>query len=339
MEYKVFDLSLIPQLTRLFASASDDKAAYVISLNTGKTEKDLLTCLNFRPNGAGYYFDVTKLTSDIGVLLGTGNDCTRTLVGNQLNFSKCNITCSAVGKPTHLILGGIIPFSFEIGKDVKLLHVDSGSSVDSTGEGSVVTVNAFGLRLNDIDTIPVSSATIPSIWFRTGYADPPYYQFDDIQTGLMRQIGTGDFEFQTAINYFNGSFAVYPMFSFTSAIGSNNNPVDGLSLYFQYMSNSPQLVRYILTRTYTKSDEIYVSENVPYGATLTLRRVGGVVRLYVNGVQLKLYKQSDTSFSTPVDYSLAFDLSKLSIFRIGQFYLSSPNGAGYGLAQSTINKL
>ena len=340
MDYKLYDGSFIPQLSRILGSASDDKAAYVISLNAGKTEQDLLTCLNFRPSGAGYFFDVTRLTSDLGVLLGTGNDCTRSIVHDILSFSKCNITCSKVGTPTHVILGGIAPFVFEIGKDVKLLSATTGTSVDKTGIGSVVSVAAFKLKFTQLDFMNITTSNIGSISFRSAYGDARYRNFDDYQTQLVRQIGNGNFrvDFVVPSMGMNGRNGLW---SFCSEIGSNNLPIDGISVRMGY-NNSITGQQYIyLERAATNPDEIYVSRSAVYvGTNLSVRRVNGVTKLYSNDVEVPLYKSTDTAQATPVQFNLAYDLSTSVICRIGRFdWVSPESSSNYAVNNMVVRKL
>lgn len=150
MDYRVYDVCIGPQLSRLFSSTQDDNAVYLLEIGEDKTPEDLLACLNFRPLGGGFYFDVSRLNG-IATLLGTGTDCVRTIANNSLTFSRCNINCIEEGTPTHVILGGIVPFVVDVGKDVQLLYPDSGTVVDRTGEGSVVTVSRFAIKLLDIE--------------------------------------------------------------------------------------------------------------------------------------------------------------------------------------------
>lgn len=149
MEYKLFKSSIMPQLARIFLN--DTKVGYLLELKEGKTELDLSNALNFRANGNGYYFDPSRLTEDIGVVLGAANDCTRTVEGDNILMSKTNIICTKSGKPTHLILGGVVPLCFVVGTDIKLLYDNRPVEVDATGEGSVVIVNAFSIKLSDIE--------------------------------------------------------------------------------------------------------------------------------------------------------------------------------------------
>lgn len=340
VDYKLYDGSFIPQLSRILGSASDDKAAYVISLNAGKTEQDLLTCLNFRPSGSGYYFDVTRLTSDIGTLLGTGNDCVRTIVHDILSFSKCNITCNVVGTPTHVILGGIAPFVFEIGKDVKLLSATTGTSVDKTGIGSVVSVAAFKLKFTQLDFLNLTTFNIGSISFRSGYGDPRFKDFDDYQKQLVRQIGTGNFRVDFTVPSMSMS-GRNGLWGFTSEIGSNNIPVDGISVRMAY-NNSITGQQYIyLERAGTNPDEIYVSRSAVYtGTTLSVRRVNGITKLYSNDVEVQLFKSTDTAQTTPVQFNLAYDLSTAVICRLGRFdWVSPDSSSNYAVNNMVVTKL
>lgn len=340
MDYKLYDASFVPQLSRILGSASDDKAAYVISLNAGKTEKDLLACLNYRPSGAGYYFDTTRLTNDLGTLLGTGNDCVRSIVHDILSFSKCNITCNKVGTPTHVILGGIAPFVFEIGKDVKLLSVITGTSVDATGIGSVVSVAAFKLKFTQMDFLNITTSNIGSISFRSAYGDARFRNFDDYQMQLVRQIGNGDFkvDFSVPSMNMNGRNGLW---SFCSEIGSNNMPIDGISVRMGYNNNNSAQQYIYIERAATNPDEIYVTRPAVYiGTTLSLRRVNGVTKLYSNDVELQLFKSTDSAQATPVAYNLAYDLSTSVICRIGRFDWVSPEStSNYAVNNMVVSKL
>lgn len=317
MEYKLYDASFVPQLSRILGSASDDKAAYVISLAQGKTEQDLLVCLNTRPSGAGYYFDTSRLTSDLGVLLGTGNDCTRNLVHDILSFSKCNITCNVVGTPTHVILGGIAPFVFEIGKDVKLLSATTGTTVDVTGIGSVVSVAAFKLKFTAMDFVKFTQLDIGAIWYRQSYGEARWKEFDDYQKQLVRQIGTKDFQidFSCADADSGGRTGLLCL---TSELGSNAVAVDGLSV--RYASTGMYTSRFYLERAGTTTSEIFMTAPGRFNAVpITIKRINGITKIYADNVELPLYAYSDTSLTTPVQYSLAYDLSNAVVCRMGKF--------------------
>lgn len=338
MEYKLYDASFVPQLSRILGSASDDKAAYVISLAQGKTEQDLLVCLNTRPSGAGYYFDTRRLTSDLGVLLGTGNDCTRNLVHDILSFSKCNITCSAAGTPTHVILGGIAPFVFEIGKDVKLLSVTTGTTVDVTGIGSVVSVAAFKLKFTAMDFVKIPTRTIGSILYRQGYVEARYLPFDEITVQTVRQIGTKDFrlDFSCLATWQGGRQGVVCM---TSELGSNNQPVDGISIgcgaVAQYES------RFYVQRAPTTTSEIYMTAAARYdGVAMSLRRVNGITKLYAADVELPLYAIDDENGDAPRQFNLAYDLSTAVVCRMGKFEAPAGEGNSNGkISNMTITQL
>lgn len=338
MDYKLYDASFLPQLSRILGSASDTKTAYVISLAEGKKESDLLSCLNFRPTGAGYFFDPALLTSDLGVLLGTGNDCTRNIVHDILSFSKCNITCNVVGKPTHVILGGLAPFVFEIGKDVKLLSVTTGTDVDKTGEGSVVSVAAFKLKFTGLDFVKFTQMTVGSISFRSAYSDPRYRAFDDYATQVVRQIGTKDFQidFSTYGNMAGGRNGVLCL---TSEIGSNNNPVDGICVYTTAIDTS--LSRYFVGRAPTNNSEIFMTAGVNFaGVAMSLKRVNGITKLYANNTEVPLYAVTDTSLTTPINYNLSYDLSTAVICRIGKFDApSNDSSSAYQVNNMVVKQL
>lgn len=339
MEYKLYDASFVPQLSRILGSASDDKAAYVISLAQGKTEQDLLACLNIRPSGSGYFFDTTRLTSDIGILLGTGNDCVRNLVHDILSFSKCNITCNVAGTPTHVILGGIAPFVFEIGKDVKLLSVSTGTSVDVTGIGSVVSVAAFKLKFTGMDFVKMTQLTVGSITFRSAYGDPRYRDFDDYQAQLIHQIGLKDFQidFSFPDMSMGGRNALWGL---TSAIGSNNIQVDGICVRAAY-DNSAGIRQVIyIERAGTNANEIYKSPIALYvGKTLSVRRINGITKLYADNVEVPLYKYAD-NYTTPVTYDLVYDLSTAVICRIGRFdWSNNESSSAYSVQNMVIKQL
>ena len=153
MQLKLFNAPVTSQLTRLFGSTTyDNKSAYLVALASGKTTKDLNQCLNYHVNtGAGFFFDTARLASTgIGTLLGTSSDCTRSIGNNILSCSEINITATAQGKPTHIVLGGIVPVCLEIGTDVDLLYPGSNSVVDVTATGSVVYCPAFDIALSGI---------------------------------------------------------------------------------------------------------------------------------------------------------------------------------------------
>jgi len=150
MQLKLFGSTVSNQLNRLFGSTTfDAKNAYLISLASGKTIKDLNTCLNFQAaTGAGYVFDTTRLASqNIGTLLGSSTDCVRTIANNILSVSEMNITANVAGKPTHIVLGGIVPLALEIGTDINVLYPDSNTVIDVTSVGSIVYCPQFNVSL------------------------------------------------------------------------------------------------------------------------------------------------------------------------------------------------
>jgi len=334
VEYKLYDASFVPQLSRILGSASDDKAAYVISLAEGKTEQDLLACLNTRPSGSGYYFDTSRLTSDLGVLLGTGNDCVRNLVHDILSFSKCNITCSVAGTPTHVILGGIAPFVFEIGKDVKLLSVTTGTSVDKTGIGSVVSVAAFKLKFTAMDFINFTSLTIGSINFRQAYGDPRYRDFDDYQKQLVRQIGKGDFKLDFSF-YGLSVTARAGLLCMTSEIGTNRESVDGISIGCRAVDQY-NFVIYVMRAAGTTSEILTTAPARIEGVALSLRRVNGITKLYVNGAEVPLYALTDSYYATPLTYNLDYDLSTVQVCRIGYYNWQTGDSTSFGYQVNNV---
>lgn len=199
MQVKLFSNSLASQLTRLFGSTTyDTKPAYLIALASGKTTKDLNLCLNFHPTtAAGYVFDTARLTSlGIGSVLGSSSDCTRTISGNVLSVSEINMVASGTGKPTHVILGGIVPVCLEIGTDINLLYPDSNTAVDSTAVGSVVYCPAFNIALPNLTSFaPWLSgnellAVDSTVFNPAGFAD---YQLNTIavQTGTVADATNG----------------------------------------------------------------------------------------------------------------------------------------------------
>jgi len=338
VDYKVFDVSLLPQISRLLSSASDDKAAYVIALRDGKTEKDLLTCLNNRPSGGGFYFDTTRLPADTGTLLGTGNDCTRTLVGNILQFSKCNISCNKVGIPTHLVLGGIVPFVFKIGTDVSLLNKTSGVEVDLTGEGSVVTVSGFALQLTDIAQMNISQITVPAI--NVGSTGTNMYRaLDDTKLQVVRQIGLKDFQLDFTLSFGTGNNNITSqgLFVATSEIGSNGQPSDGLTVEFNKYNNTPKTARLLVSRAQTNSNELFTTKDIVW-TKVAVKRVNGVLKLYNDTTEVLLYAMDDTAFANPITYNLVFDLSRIMLSRFGQ-WRGDARGIFYNLGTLSITKL
>lgn len=338
MDYKVYDVSLLPQISRLLGSASDDKAAYVIALRDGKTEKDLLTCLNSRSNGGGFYFDTTRLPADTGTLLGTGNDCTRTLVGNILQFSKCNINCNKVGIPTHLVLGGVIPFVFKIGTDVSLLNKTSGVEVDLTGEGSVVTVSAFALQMTNIDQMNIAQITVPAI--NVGSTGTNMYRaLDDTKLQVVRQIGLKDFQLDFTITFGTGSNTATQqgLFVATGEIGSNGQPSDGLTLEFNRYNSTAKTARLLVSRAQTNTNEIFTTKDIAW-TKVVVKRVNGVLKLYNDTTEVSLYTLDDTTFANPITYNLVFDLSRIMLSRFGQ-WRGDARAIFYNLGVLSITKL
>ena len=155
MNYKLFANSVVPQLTRLFAQATaDDKSCYLVKLNSGFTEADLNKCLNFQTQtGAGYMFDAAlAASSGICTVLAKGTNCVRTIDRNKLSISDCQLTATAEGIPTHLILGGILPVCLQVGPDVTLLYPDLVVRYDPNGYKTQVTINAFTISLTQMWT-------------------------------------------------------------------------------------------------------------------------------------------------------------------------------------------
>ncbi|QZE58647.1 hypothetical protein pEaSNUABM28_00090 [Erwinia phage pEa_SNUABM_28] len=150
MNYKLFANSVVPQLTRLFAQATaDDKSCYLVKLNSGFVEADLNKCLNYQPQtGAGYMFDAAlAASSGICTVLAKGTNCVRTIDRTKLSISDCQLTATAEGVPTHLILGGILPVCLQVGPDVTLLYPDLVVRYDPNGYKTQVTINAFTIGL------------------------------------------------------------------------------------------------------------------------------------------------------------------------------------------------
>lgn len=148
--FKLYKISVLPQLTTLFNSTTyDSKNAYLLSLSAGAAEKDLSKCLSIHTTGAGYAFDKTKI-SGICTILGEATTMTRQIVGETITFSATNIVCSAEGRPTHLVLGGIVPVVMSIGGDVSVLYPESSTQVDITTEGSVVYIPPFSISLGGL---------------------------------------------------------------------------------------------------------------------------------------------------------------------------------------------
>lgn len=176
MQVKLFSSPVASQLTRLFgATKYDTKTVSLISIAQGKTTKDLNQCLNFLPASAsGYFFDLSRMTSlGLGTLLGSSTDCTRTINNNVLSVSELNIMASASGKPTHLILGGIVPLALEIGVDINLLYPNSNTVIDVTAIGSIVYCPAFDIALPSLSgyapwLVGNELAAIDSTVFRAG---------------------------------------------------------------------------------------------------------------------------------------------------------------------------
>lgn len=336
MDYRVYDMSLFPQLSRILANAATDpKTAYVISLASGKTEKDLLSCLTFRPNGGGYYFN-PALLSTTGTLLGTGTDCVRSLVDNLLTFSKCNITCNAVGTPTHVILGGVFPFVFEIGKDVSLLNPESGAAVDVTGEGTVVTISSFGLRLNDVNDMKVGYITQPALSVN-GSSGNAYSALADEKLQFIRQINTTDMQIEIAsFNATTANGSAGKFLTITSEIGTNNQPVDGITLNMTSYNSTTKMFRLTVSRAPT-NNEVFTTKDVLW-TKIVVKRVNGVTKVYNDTVEVPLYALSDTAFANPIAYSLVFDLSKIQLARYG-VWDTSANGLSFSLGQLTITQL
>lgn len=153
MNYKLFANSAVPQLTRLFAQATaDDKSCYLVRLNSNYTEADLNKCLNFQAaTGAGYVFDAAlAASSGICTVLAKGSNCVRTIDRNKLSISDCQLTATAEGIPTHLILGGILPVCLQVGPDVTLLYPDLVVRYDPNGYKTQVTINAFTISLTQM---------------------------------------------------------------------------------------------------------------------------------------------------------------------------------------------
>lgn len=153
MNYKLFANSAVPQLTRLFAQATaDDKSCYLVKLNSGFVEADLNRCLNFQAQtGAGYIFDAAlAASSGICTVLAKGTNCVRTIDRNKLSISDCQLTATAEGVPTHLILGGILPVCLQVGPDVTLLYPDLVVRYDPNGYKTQVTINAFTISLTQM---------------------------------------------------------------------------------------------------------------------------------------------------------------------------------------------
>ncbi|UAW96576.1 hypothetical protein pEaSNUABM22_00088 [Erwinia phage pEa_SNUABM_22] len=155
MNYKLFANSVVPQLTRLFAQATaDDKSCYLVKLNSGFVEADLNKCLNYQPQtGAGYMFDAAlAASSGICTVLAKGTNCVRTIDRTKLSISDCQLTATAEGVPTHLILGGILPVCLQVGPDVTLLYPDLVVRYDPNGYKTQVTINAFTIGLTQMWT-------------------------------------------------------------------------------------------------------------------------------------------------------------------------------------------
>ena len=131
------------------------------------------------------------------------------------------------------------------------------------------------------------------------------------------------------------------LWSFCSEIGSNNLPIDGISVRMGY-NNSITGQQYIyLERAATNPDEIYVSRSAVYvGTNLSVRRVNGVTKLYSNDVEVPLYKSTDTAQTTPVQFNLAYDLSTSVICRIGRFdWVSPESSSNYAVNNMVVSKL
>ena len=150
MQLKLFSSPVASQLNRLFGSTTfDTKNAYLVSLASGKTIKDLNACLNFHAaTGAGYVFDTARFAATgTGTLLGSSTDCTRSIANNVLSVSEMNITATIAGKPTHIVIGGILPIALEIGTDINVLYPDSNTVIDTTSVGSLVYCPSFNIAL------------------------------------------------------------------------------------------------------------------------------------------------------------------------------------------------
>lgn len=203
MQLKLFSSPVASQLTRLFgATKYDTKSVYMVALASGKTIKDLNQCLNFHAaTGAGYIFDTARLTSTgVGTLLGSSTDCTRTIAGNVLSVSEININATASGKPTHIILGGIVPLALEIGTDINLLYPNSNTVVDVTSVGSIVYCPAFNISLPNLTNL--------APWL----SGPELFAVDSTVFG-------------------SGSFNDYVGNAVTAAAAVTNSTTDGIGLY------------------------------------------------------------------------------------------------------------
>ncbi|AWY08365.1 hypothetical protein HOT49_gp089 [Erwinia phage vB_EamM_Alexandra] len=153
MNYKLFANSVVPQLSRLFSHATaDDKSCYLVKLNSGFVEADLNKCLNFQAaTGAGYVFDAAlAASSGICTVLAKGTNCVRSISRTKLSISDCQLTATAEGVPTHLILGGILPICLQVGPDVTLLYPDLVVRYDPNGYKTQVTINAFSVNLTQM---------------------------------------------------------------------------------------------------------------------------------------------------------------------------------------------
>lgn len=153
MKYSLFAASAVPQLSRLFAQATaDDKSCYLVKLNSGFVEADLNKCLNFQTQtGAGYSFDAAlAASSGICTVLAKGTNCTRTIDRQKISVSDSQLTATAEGVPTHLILGGILPVCLTVGTDVTLLYPDLNIKYDANGYKTQVTINAFTIPLTNM---------------------------------------------------------------------------------------------------------------------------------------------------------------------------------------------
>lgn len=338
MQYKLVPNSVVPQLNRIFANATvDNKSVYLIQLASGKTEQDLNACLNFNAYGAGYYFDITRMAG-IATLLGTGNDLTRSISGESITFSSCNMLCTVAGTPTHIVLGGIAPFVVEIGSDVSLLYVDSGVEVEKTGEGSVVTMPSFSIVLEGLYDGGLQGISL----FDMNFASNSYRDFTAQEQNYIKSIGTSDFEITfdflaTALPAAN-LIGIIALCANPTNVGSVL-PTEGFHLRFGTgTQHNNQLVVGADSSIITGMARVYDRDKTFFSAangtrTITIVRNSGKVFVRMNGTILPLYVGQSGTVS--VNLSVPDNFANFTAMRLGD----PQGGSTYKITNFTLRKL
>lgn len=239
MNLKLFSNTLVPQLNRLFTNAAaDDRSCYLVRLNQGFTETDLNRCLTLQAaTGAGYMFDA-NLAASTGVctVLARGTNCNRIVTREALRVFDCSLTAVAEGIPTHLILGGILPFCLQVGADVTLLYPDMNIKYDLNGYKTQVSIQAFTIPLANIwsDAVqPFPSGNEFFAFDQARFAAPSFTDYSGKQvtlTGIARPAAdTMGIDLGTTGQLNVTSAAFNPAQSFTIECMYHQSGVSGLA--------------------------------------------------------------------------------------------------------------